>query len=85
MENAENIQMNKAIITQDKANADLSQITVLLGFLQVLNQFIGLQWFLWNMLFNLVMILSICRMEQGCQDTRQKILFPVNHPVTNDH
>jgi hypothetical protein len=83
METPENIQMNKAIITQDKANADLSQITVLLGFLQVLNQFVGLQWLEWNMFFNLVMILSICHMEQGCQDSRLKTLFLIIIP--NDH
>lgn len=34
-------------------------------------------------LINLVIILNICCLEQGCQDSRLKILIHDNYPITN--
>lgn len=78
--------MNKAIITQDTANGDhFYQRNYCLvwfsdGVKSLQKTCSGIHGIY---LINLVIILNICCLEQGCQDSRLKILVHDNYPITN--
>lgn len=86
LENPEGIQINQSIIIQDRANGYLfyqSNYCLVWVFNSVKPLQKARSGFHEIYFINLVIILNICCLEQGCQVSRLKILIHDYYPITN--